>query len=134
MTCHSQLYTDVKLLAPVRESLATGRPVEWTRVHDLPDYVYFNHSIHVSKGVACASCHGRVNEMNVIWQDQTLYMAWCLQCHRHPENYLSGKDQVYNPAAVTLKDQGRLNEARQMVKDYHIQSSGVLTDCATCHR
>ncbi len=134
MTCHSQLYTDVKLLAPVRDSLATNRPIEWTRVHDLPDFVYFNHSIHVNKGMACASCHGHVNEMNVIWQDQTLYMAWCLQCHRHPENFINTKDQIYNPAAVALKDQGKLTQARQLVRDNRILSSGVLTDCTTCHR
>lgn len=134
MTCHSQLYTDQPLLAPVRESLVKNRPVQWTRVHDLPDFVYFNHSIHVAKGIACVACHGRTNEMNLVWQTQTLYMAWCLDCHRHPENHVNTRDQVFNPDWVSLKDQGRLTEARQLVKDYRIQSSGVLTDCTTCHR
>ena len=104
------------------------------KTHDLPDFVYFNHSIHVAKGMACAACHGHVNEMNVIWQDQTLYMAWCLQCHRHPENFINTSDQIYNPAAVALRDQGKLTQARQLVRDHKILSSGALTDCTTCHR
>ena len=78
MTCHSQLYTDQAMLQPVRESLATGTPIRWNRVHDLPDFVYFNHSIHVNKGIGCTSCHGRENQMQLVWQDQTLYMSWCL--------------------------------------------------------
>ena len=134
MTCHSQLYTDQAMLQPVRESLATGTPIRWNRVHDLPDFVYFNHSIHVNKGIGCTSCHGRENQMQLVWQDQTLYMSWCLQCHRHPEKYIAPRDQVFNPERVALKDEGRLDEARQLVKDYHVQSSGVLTDCNTCHR
>ena len=134
MTCHSQLYTDQAMLQPVRESLATATPIRWNRVHDLPDFVYFNHSIHVSKGIGCTSCHGRENQMQLVWQDQTLYMSWCLQCHRHPEKYIAPRDQVFNPERVALKDEGKLDEARQLVKDYHVQSSGVLTDCNTCHR
>ena len=134
MTCHSQLYTDAALLAPVRESLARNRPIEWTRVHDLPDFVYFNHSIHVAKGMACTACHGRLNEMNLTWQTQSLYMAWCLDCHRHPENFINDRREVYNSDWTSLKSQGRLSEARQLVKDYRIQPSGVLTDCTTCHR
>ena len=134
MTCHSQLYTDQPLLAPVRESLVKNRPIAWTRVHDLPDFVYFNHSIHVAKGMSCVACHGKLNEMNVVWQTQTLYMAWCLQCHRHPENFVNDRQEVFNPNWTSLKEQGRLTEARQLVKEYKIQSSGVLTDCTTCHR
>ena len=111
-----------------------NRPIEWTRVHDLPDFVYFNHSIHVNKGIGCTACHGHVNEMQLIWQDQTLYMAWCLQCHRHPEKYIGPRSEVFDPQRVALKDQGKLDWAKQLVKDYHVQSSGVLTDCYTCHR
>ena len=134
MTCHSQLYTDQQMLAPVRQSFAENKPIQWTRVHDLPDFVYFNHSIHVNKGIGCTACHGHVNEMQLIWQDQTLYMSWCLQCHRHPENYIGPQSEVYNPQRVALKDQGKLDWAKQLVKDYHVQSSGVLTDRYTCHR
>jgi hypothetical protein len=134
MTCHSQLYTDQAMLAPVRESLATGQPIRWNRVHDLPDFVYFNHSIHVNKGIGCTSCHGRENQMQLTWQDQTLYMSWCLQCHRHPEKYIASRDQVFNPERVALKDEGKLDQARELVQSYGVQSSGVLTDCYTCHR
>ena len=136
MTCHSQLYTDQGMLQPVRDSLANNQPIQWTLVHDLPDFVYFNHSIHVNKGIGCTSCHGRQNEMQLTWQDQSLYMAWCLQCHRHPENYIANQSEVYNPMRVAAKDDPKLgvNYARQLVKDYHLQPSGVLTDCYTCHR
>ena len=82
MTCHSQVWKDAPVLQPVRDSWQTGAPIKWTRVHDLPDYVYFNHSIHVAKGVGCATCHGQVNEMPLTWKTQQLYMRWCLDCHR----------------------------------------------------
>ncbi len=134
MTCHSQLYTDQAMLAPVRQSFVDNKPIQWNRVHDLPDFVYFNHSIHINKGMGCTSCHGSVNQMQLTWQNQTLYMAWCLQCHRHPEKYIADRKDAFNPQRVALKDEGKLDEARQLVKDYHVQSSGVLTDCYTCHR
>ena len=134
MTCHSQLYTDQAMLAPVRRSLTDNKPIAWNRVHDLPDFVYFNHSIHVNKGIGCTACHGNVAEMQLTWQNQSLYMAWCLQCHRHPEKFIANKKDTFNPERVALKDEGKIAEARQLVKDYHVQSSGVLTDCYTCHR
>ncbi len=134
MTCHSQLYTDQAMLAPVRRSLTDNKPIQWNRVHDLPDFVYFNHSIHVNKGIGCTACHGSVAEMQLTWQNQTLYMAWCLQCHRHPEKYIADRKDTFSPDRVALKDEGKIDEARQLVKDYHVQSSGVLTDCYTCHR
>ncbi len=135
MTCHSQLYTDAALLAPVRESLAQNRPIVWNRVHDLPDFVYFNHSIHVAKGIGCVACHGRTGkEMNLTWQDQSLYMAWCLDCHRHPERQVAPKGQAFDINWQPLADHGRKTEARQLVKDYALQSTGRLTDCYTCHR
>jgi hypothetical protein len=135
MTCHSQLYTDQALLAPVRESLAQNRPIVWNRVHDLPDFVYFNHAIHLNKGIGCVACHGRTGkEMNLTWQDQTLYMAWCLQCHRHPDQHIAPKGQVFDINWQPLADHGRTTEARQLVKAYDVQSSGRLTDCYTCHR
>ena len=134
MTCHSQLYTDQAMLEPVRKSLTENKPIVWNRVHDLPDFVYFNHSIHVNKGIGCTACHGNVAEMQLTWQNQTLYMAWCLQCHRHPEKYIADKKDNFSPERVALKDEGKLDQAKQLVKDYHVQSSGVLTDCYTCHR
>ncbi len=137
MTCHSQLYTDAALLAPVRESLAQNRPIVWNRVHDLPNFVYFNHSIHVNKGIGCVACHGRTGkEMNLTWQDQSLYMSWCLQCHRHPEQHVAPREQVFDVNWQPLADHGRqgIKEARQLVQSYALQSTGRLTDCYTCHR
>src|SRR5471030_1368051 len=84
MTCHSQIWSDSPNLEPVRQSWRTGTPIVWTRVHDLPDFVYFNHSIHIKKGVGCVSCHGQVDEMPITWKAHTLTMAWCLDCHRNP--------------------------------------------------
>ncbi len=134
MTCHSQLYTDQAMLAPVRHSLAENKPIEWNRVHDLPDFVYFNHSIHVNKGIGCTACHGHVNEMQLTWQDQTLYMAGACNATGTRRNSSADAKEVFNPQRVALKDEGKLDWARQLVKDYHVQSSGVLTDCYTCHR
>src|SRR3954471_16910022 len=96
MTCHSQLWTDAPMLAPVRESLVTGKPIQWRRVHDLPDFVYFNHSIHVNKGIGCSTCHGRVDKMPITWQANTLYMKWCLDCHNEPQKFIRPRDEVFN--------------------------------------
>jgi len=98
MTCHSQIWSDSPELEPVRESWRTGQPIVWKRVHDLPDFVYFNHSIHVNKGVGCVSCHGQIDQMPEVYKAQTLTMAWCLDCHAHPENHLRPieKGQVYD--------------------------------------
>ena len=98
MNCHSEMWAASPVLEPVRESYRTGRSIEWTRVHDLPMFVYFNHSIHVSKGFGCSTCHGRVDQMPLTWQAASLQMKWCLDCHRHPENYVRPLDQVYNMA------------------------------------
>jgi hypothetical protein len=89
LTCHSQVWSNSPLLKPVIESAKSNRPIEWIRVNDLPDFVYFNHAIHVQKGVACVTCHGPVPEMPLTWQGQSLQMEWCLSCHRHPERYTS---------------------------------------------
>jgi hypothetical protein len=88
MTCHSQLWTDAPLLAPVRESLARHQPMQWNRVHDLPDFVFFNHSIHVRQGIGCATCHGPVDRMPLTWQQNTLFMKWCLDCHKDPAQFI----------------------------------------------
>src|SRR5438093_9527726 len=101
MGCHSQIWSNAPILEPVRESYRTGKSLEWTRVHDLPDFVYFNHSIHVNKGIGCSTCHGRVDKMPLMFKQNSLYMQWCLDCHRNPENHVRPRDQVFNPAYET---------------------------------
>jgi hypothetical protein len=96
MACHTQIRPTSPKLEAVRESWATGQPVNWVRVHQVPDFAYFNHAVHVNRGVGCASCHGAVNEMNVVFQDKSQSMAWCLKCHREPENFLRPAGEVYN--------------------------------------
>jgi hypothetical protein len=98
MNCHSQIWTNAQLLEPVRNSWATGESIQWIRVHDLPDYVYFNHEIHVNKGIGCASCHGRVDEMPLMYEENTLQMEWCLNCHRNPAGNLRPTAEIYNMA------------------------------------
>ena len=98
MNCHSQIWTNAQLLEPVRDSWATGKSINWIRVHDLPDYVYFNHEIHVNKGIGCASCHGRVDEMPLMYAENTLQMEWCLNCHRNPAKNLRPTSEIYNMA------------------------------------
>jgi hypothetical protein len=98
INCHSQIWTDAQLLEPVRQSWATGASIQWIRVHDLPDYVYFNHEVHVNKGIGCASCHGRVDEMPLMYQQNTLQMEWCLNCHRNPATNLRPTSEIYNMA------------------------------------
>ncbi len=98
MNCHSQIWTNAQLLEPVRQSWATGESIQWIRVHDLPDFVYFNHEIHVNKGLGCASCHGRVDQMPLMYQQNTLQMEWCLNCHRNPGVNLRPTSEIYNMA------------------------------------
>lgn len=98
INCHAQIWTNAALLEPVRQSWATGASIQWIRVHDLPDYVYFNHDIHVNKGIGCASCHGRVDEMPLMYQQNTLQMEWCLNCHRNPAVNLRPVSEIYNMA------------------------------------
>jgi cytochrome c7-like protein len=129
MSCHSQLWTNAELLEPVRASFQTGKSISWTRVHDLPDYVYFNHSIHVNKGMGCSTCHGRIDLMPLTYKVNTLYMNWCLTCHRDPEKYVRPRDQVFNMAYEPPPDQ--MDLGRKLVAQYKIQK---LTDCVTCHR
>jgi hypothetical protein len=96
INCHSQIWTNAQLLEPVRQSWATGESILWIRVHDLPDYVYFNHEIHVNKGIGCASCHGRVDEMPLMYEENSLQMEWCLNCHRNPAVNLRPTSEIYN--------------------------------------
>src|ERR1700726_4478179 len=96
MSCHSQIWSNAEILEPVRASFRTGESLSWTRVHDLPEFVYFNHSIHINKGIGCASCHGRVEQMPLMFKVNTLYMNWCLECHRDPWKFVRPRDQVFS--------------------------------------
>jgi hypothetical protein len=132
MNCHSQIWNDAPILEPVRASFRDGRPLRWTRVHDLPDFVYFNHSIHVNKGVGCVTCHGQVDQMPLIYQSATLMMNWCLDCHRNPAKYVRPRSEVFNMAWERPANQPDLGE--QLVKEYRIGTPEQLTSCSTCHR
>ncbi len=132
MNCHSQIWANAPILEPVRASFRDNKPLHWTRVHDLPDFVYFNHSIHVKKGVGCATCHGRVDQMPLVYQKATLQMSWCLDCHRNPEKYVRPRDQVFNMAWERPTDDPDLGT--RLVKEYKIADAQQLTNCSTCHR
>jgi hypothetical protein len=127
MNCHSQIWTNAQILEPVRASYASGKPLVWNRVHRLPDFVKFNHSIHVAKGIGCASCHGRVDRMNLMYQASPLTMEWCLSCHRAPEKFVRPKSEVFNMEyrAVNQKELGP-----RLVEEYAIRK---MTSCSTCH-
>jgi ferredoxin len=129
MNCHTQIWADSAMLAPVRESFRTGLPIQWTRVHNLPGFVYFDHSIHVHKGIGCSTCHGRVDQMPLMWRENTLYMDWCLDCHREPERFVRPREHVFSMDYAPPADQLALG--RKLVKDYNIEK---LTSCSTCHR
>jgi hypothetical protein len=129
MNCHSQIFSNSPFLEPVRQSFQSGASIRWTRVHDLPDFVYFNHSIHVHKGVGCTTCHGPVDRMPLMWQEQSLQMEWCLECHRSPERFVRPRDAVFSVDYVPPDDQMALG--KRLVAEYRIQK---LTSCSTCHR
>jgi hypothetical protein len=132
MTCHSQIWTEAPVLAPVRASLTSNTPLRWNRVHDLPDFAYFNHSTHVAKGVGCSTCHGQVEQMPITFRTQTLYMKWCLDCHRAPQNFVRARSEIYNMQWRPPSDQER--QGAQLVRQYHIDTTGRLINCSTCHR
>jgi hypothetical protein len=129
MNCHAEIFANSPYLEPVRASFATGKPIQWTRVNDLPDFVYFDHSIHVNKGVGCTTCHGPVDRMPLMWQAQSLQMEWCLDCHRNPEQYVRPRDAVFRVDYQAPANQRELGT--RLVAEYEIQK---LTSCSTCHR
>jgi len=129
MACHSQIWTGAAILEPVRASYRDSTPISWTRVNALPDFVYFNHSIHIAKGVGCTTCHGPIGEMNITWRAQTLYMRWCLECHNAPEKYLRPRSEVFNAFYEPPSDQDALG--RRLMVEYKVKK---LTNCTTCHR
>jgi hypothetical protein len=132
MNCHSQIWSASPTLEPVRASFRTGASIEWTRVYDLPDFVYFNHSIHIAKGIGCESCHGRVDRMPLTWQAVSLRMEWCLDCHRQPEKYVRPREFVTTMGYRPVGDGEETG--RRLVKEYKIQDARTLTSCDTCHR
>ncbi len=129
MNCHSEVFANAPFLQPVRASFESGEPLEWNRVHDLPDFVFFDHSIHVSKGVGCTTCHGPVDRMPLMWQEKSLQMEWCLDCHRNPEQYVRPRSAVFDVTYQPPPDQ--LELGRRLVAEYEIQK---LTSCSTCHQ
>jgi hypothetical protein len=129
MNCHDKVHTQSPLLAPVRESFATGQPVEWVKVHDLADFVFFNHSAHVVRGVGCVSCHGRVDEMEEVFQQEPLSMSWCLECHRDPDKHLRPPEEVTNMTWTAPGDPVAFGKSLR--EKNHIAPP---TDCSTCHR
>jgi formamidopyrimidine-DNA glycosylase len=129
VNCHSQIFSTSPFLAPITESFRTDRSIVWTRVHDLPDFAYFDHSIHVKKGVGCATCHGPIDRMPLVRKEASLQMEWCLECHRHPERYVRPREAVFDMNYVPPANQ--LELGARLVADYRIQK---LTDCSSCHR
>jgi hypothetical protein len=130
LSCHSQLYTDAAVLQPLRDSARTGQPIAWQRVHSLPDFVFFDHSVHVAKGVGCVECHGRIDQMPITWRSQPLQMQWCLGCHRDPGPHLRPPQQVFDMTPEPLSPA----QGRALAQVLHVESTRRLTDCSTCHR
>jgi hypothetical protein len=145
MNCHSQIWIGAPLLEPVRESFRSGKSLVWTRVNDLPDFVYFDHSIHINKGVGCNTCHGPVDRMPLMFNYASLQMEWCLDCHRDPGKYLRPRDQVFNmryEPPSTLKPllfdgkeyTDQLALGMDLVHKYNLRTERDITSCSTCHR
>jgi len=145
MNCHMQMWAGTEMLDPVRTSFNANVPIAWNKVHNTPHYTYFNHSIHVAKGVGCYSCHGRIDEMPLVFQSKTLLMEWCLDCHRAPEKHLRPKEEVFNmvwkPADAgtdpeTGKDYPKTQSelGRYLKGQYHVRDAVTLTNCSICHR
>jgi hypothetical protein len=131
MTCHSQLWTNAAMLAPVRQSLATGMPIHWKRVNHLPDFVYFDHSVHVKNGIGCTTCHGDIADMPLTRQAKPLTMKWCLSCHLDPARHLRPPDKIFSTDWKPPRNQQVIGQ--RLMKFYHIHKQH-LTDCSVCHR
>ena len=129
MNCHTQIWAQSPALAPVRNSFANGTPLQWNRVNSLPDFVYFNHSIHIAKGVGCTTCHGQIDQMPLTAKGASLQMEWCLNCHRNPAAYLRPREFVFSMDYQPPADQMALGQ--KLMKEYNVQ---VRIDCTTCHR
>src|SRR5262249_456844 len=142
MNCHEQMWAGAEMLGVVRESYKTNESIPWERVHTLPRYVYFNHSIHIAKGVGCVSCHGQVDQMALTFQDKPLLMEWCLRCHRAPEAHLRPKDEVFSmtwkPEQMTNPTAGKPYSQRELGHElrekHHVRDTVTITSCSICHR
>jgi len=132
MNCHRQIWSQSPMLEPVRASWRSGEPLRWNRVYDLPGFAYFDHSIHIHKGVGCVTCHGRVDTMPLLWRANTLYMNWCLDCHREPWRHLRPREHVFDMDWQPDEDQGTLG--RRLAKEYEVMDQRELTSCSVCHR
>jgi hypothetical protein len=132
MNCHSQVWSTAPILEPVRASFRNNTPLTWIRVNDLPDFVYFNHQIHVKQGVGCATCHGPVDQMALTYQATTMQMEWCLDCHRAPEKYLRPRTDVFNMAYEAPANQLEIGLA--LKNEYKVAGAEHLTSCSVCHR
>ncbi|MGE3275977.1 MAG: cytochrome c3 family protein [Vicinamibacterales bacterium] len=132
INCHSQIWSDSPYLEPVRASFREDRPLQWVRVHDMPDFVYFNHSIHVKQGVGCETCHGRVDRMPLMLQKNSLQMEWCLECHRDPAKYVRPRSEITTMGYVPPAPQAEIGP--RLVAEYNIAGSRHLTSCSVCHR
>ncbi|NLT66539.1 MAG: cytochrome c3 family protein [Acidobacteria bacterium] len=132
MTCHSDLWQTSPILEPVRTSYQTNTSIQWQRVYRLPDFVFFNHSIHINKGIGCSTCHGRVDQMPLVYQFTALRMDWCLDCHRAPQTSIRPRSEIFNMEWTPGADQTR--RGNELMRDYGIAPADRLTDCYTCHR
>ena len=130
MTCHSQLFKDQPMFAPLRASIASGQPIVWTQVNRLPDYAYFDHSVHIAKGVGCIECHGRIDQEPLVSKAEALQMRWCVQCHNNPGPHLRPPDEVFSMRPARLSDE----EIRSLAQLMRLESKQRLSDCSTCHR
>lgn len=131
MSCHSQVWTEADALEPIRTAYREEQPIAWQRVYNLPDFVYFNHSIHVAKGVGCETCHGRIDQMPLTWQAETLHMEWCLDCHRQPADHLRPQSEVFTMGYQPEPSQAALGTELVIDYDIHVEQ---LDDCSICHR
>lgn len=134
MSCHSQIWRDSPLLEPIRESFRTRKPVEWVRVHDLPDFAYFNHSIHVKKGVGCVSCHGRIDKQALTTKEKDLTMAWCIDCHKAPERHIRPREKVFDLEWKPEAGKSQVEIGKELKEQYHVLGAFQMTNCSTCHR
>jgi hypothetical protein len=135
MNCHNLIWNESPMLEPVRESWRTGESLEWIRVNDLPDFVYFNHSIHVNRGIACVTCHGRVDKMPLVWREHPLFMKWCLECHRNPEKFIRPREEVTNMSWEWPDGMSQDVDGPRLVKEYGVdERHNRLTECWICHR
>jgi len=133
--CHKQMWGDAPMLKPIRDAFKNDTPIEWKKIHDLPDFVYFNHSAHVNKGVGCATCHGKVNQMPLMYKENTLYMGWCLECHRNPEKNLRPVEEMTNMDWTPTEEWAHTDKFSHLgVKKVPPGHINQLTNCAVCHR